>query len=490
MAYTWLPEHQLAFEQTKNLLLSDLIVKPYNADLQSELLTDALRLRGLGYTLLQRTPTSISLIQCGSRSLNSAETRYSTTELECLAIYYAIKECQFYLQGIQFDLLTDHKPLVGTFVKPLPDLENARLLRYREKLAHFSFQVKYVPGKSHLIADALSRAPVFDPPEVTETLCAQSAVVDKLASDPALQEFYDATVSDDAYKSVVLAFMQGKTPSILPPDHPAQIFRSLWDNLSVMDDILLVLNDSRLIVPKVCRPSILQRLHTSHSGITKTKQLAKNLYYWPGMTVAIQQLIQNCELCQQIRPSLQDNSQDHPKAQAPMHSVALDLFSNAGKSYLVMVDRYSYYIWVQLLHTTITSAITKALDNWFLDFGYPFIIISDNGPQFRTEFKEYCSTHNIIHSTSSPYNSRSNGLAESAVKSVKFLLQKSDNFADFQNRLMAWRNTPTTNDSLTPSEKFFNRRQRSDLPSLPLLSQPTPPPHTNMVIPPPFQKGD
>ena len=121
----------------------------YNTDMPSKLLTDASRLKGLGYTLIQRDPKneSISLIQCGSRSLNPAESRYSTSELECLAIYYAIKECQFYLQGTTFTVITDHKPLVGTFVKPLSDMENARLLRFREKLAHFSFKVMYAAGK-------------------------------------------------------------------------------------------------------------------------------------------------------------------------------------------------------------------------------------------------------------------------------------------------------------------------------------------------------
>ena len=66
-----------------------------------------------------------------------------TTELECLAIYYAVKDCSFYVRGIDFKVVTDHKPLVGVFRKPLGDIENARLLLFREKLCDFSFLVEY-----------------------------------------------------------------------------------------------------------------------------------------------------------------------------------------------------------------------------------------------------------------------------------------------------------------------------------------------------------
>ena len=38
----------------------------------------------------------------------------------------------------------------------------------REKLAAFNFVVTWVPGKTHLIADAPSRAPLFKPEEHLE----------------------------------------------------------------------------------------------------------------------------------------------------------------------------------------------------------------------------------------------------------------------------------------------------------------------------------
>lgn len=46
-----------------------------------------------------------------SRTLNSAEQRYSTLEKECLAIVYADKKYRVYLIGTHFTLMTDHRPL-------------------------------------------------------------------------------------------------------------------------------------------------------------------------------------------------------------------------------------------------------------------------------------------------------------------------------------------------------------------------------------------
>ena len=164
VAWVWLPEHQTAFDKIRQLLTSDVVVKPFDSSLATELLTDASRLHGLGFALLQRDDNDqIRMIHCGSRHLNSAESRYSTIELECLAIRWAVQKCKYYLMGMSkpFKILTDHRPLGGIFDKDLSQVASKRLQKYREELAEYSFHIVWVPGKEHLISDALSRAPVF-----------------------------------------------------------------------------------------------------------------------------------------------------------------------------------------------------------------------------------------------------------------------------------------------------------------------------------------
>ena len=91
---------------------------------------------------------------------------------------------------------------------------------------------------------------------------------------------------------------------------------------------------------------------------------------------------------------------------------------------------------------------------------------TDGGPQFRSEFKEWCNNRHIVHELSCPYNPQSNGHAESAVKQAKYLLQKCNNrLDDFQEALFEWRNTPRA-DGVSPSDLFFGRRLRSSLPTV------------------------
>ena len=95
------------------------------------------------------------------------QQRYSTIELECLAIVLAVQKCSICLRGLpSFRILTDHRPLQGISQKYLFDLTSPRLQRMREKIAMYNFIIQWTPGKSHLLADALSRAPLFTPKDL------------------------------------------------------------------------------------------------------------------------------------------------------------------------------------------------------------------------------------------------------------------------------------------------------------------------------------
>ena len=72
-----------------------------------------------------------------------------------------------------------------------------------------------------------------------------------------------------------------------------------------------------------------------------------------------------------------------------------------------------------------------------------------------------------MHENSSPYNPQSNGLSESAVKQMKFLLEKvGENLNDFSSSLLEFRNTPNVSGK-SPAQMFFGRRLRGKLPHLP-----------------------
>ena len=135
-------------------------MKPFDESKETLMLTDASRLYGLGFALIQKTSNrqSISLIQCESCSLSETQQIYVTIELECLAIKWAVNKCDFYLCGLPaFTVLTDHRPLVGIFHKHLHEFDYIRLMHMRKKLPNFSFDDKWVKGK--MFANVLSPHP-------------------------------------------------------------------------------------------------------------------------------------------------------------------------------------------------------------------------------------------------------------------------------------------------------------------------------------------
>jgi hypothetical protein len=111
--------------------------------------------------------------------------------------------------------------------------------------------------------------------------------------------------------------------------------------------------------------------------------------------------------------------------------------------------------------------VIKIIDTWFHGVGFPQYIFSDSGPQFgAAKFKNYCEKHYITPLVSSACFPQSNGLAESAVKSAKYLLLKSENYTDFENKLYDMQNIPSSGDTLLPAKMFFQHRIRTHLPTL------------------------
>ena len=131
----------------------------------TRLLADASRLRGLGYALMQLHEEQWKLVQCISRFLSDAETRYAPCKLEMLAICWAAQKCKLYLHGLgYFDVITDHRPqlpILNTYT--LDQIDNPRLQRLKQKLAMFTFTAIWNKGQHHIIQDVLSRAPIREP---------------------------------------------------------------------------------------------------------------------------------------------------------------------------------------------------------------------------------------------------------------------------------------------------------------------------------------
>ena len=152
--YGWKKEQQEAFERLKECLIISPILVYSKWDRPFILFTDASTF-ALEAVLSQKNDEgNEQVIAYASRSLLPAEKNYTVTELECLAVVWAVGKFHSYVHGQRFQLVTDHSALCHLFNTTTP---NGRLARRVMKLQSYDFETTHRKGKKHSNVDSLSR---------------------------------------------------------------------------------------------------------------------------------------------------------------------------------------------------------------------------------------------------------------------------------------------------------------------------------------------
>jgi hypothetical protein len=100
----------------------------YNQHAETRVTTDASPV-GLGAILEQVQPDGqFRPVYYASRKLSKTEQRYSQFEREALAIKWACEKFFLFLYGTEFEIRTDHKPLI-TVLGPNSKPPSARIER-------------------------------------------------------------------------------------------------------------------------------------------------------------------------------------------------------------------------------------------------------------------------------------------------------------------------------------------------------------------------
>ena len=109
-AFTWSPKQQLSFDHLKRAITSAPVLQLPNQSLKWILYTDASGF-AVGGVLCQPVEDSLKPVIFLSHKLSGAELNWPVYEKEFYAIVYCLKQCQWYLQGNDVIIYTDHKSL-------------------------------------------------------------------------------------------------------------------------------------------------------------------------------------------------------------------------------------------------------------------------------------------------------------------------------------------------------------------------------------------
>ena len=215
---------------------------------------------------------------------------------------------------------------------------------------------------------------------------------------------------------------------------------------------------------------MLQYIHEGHQGKEHCLLRARNTVIWPKMTYDIQQLIEQCMICQEYGKSqpLIGTSQVLPPF--PWHTLATDLFYWKRMDFLIVADIFSKYILVRKLPNSTSAAVCIESSMIVTELGLPHIIRSANGPCYNSkEFQQFLQHYSITHQTSSPNHPRSNGFVERMVGVAKKLMDKAGKEGKpWTSGLFDYRVTPKSGSIAPPLQLMTQCIPREK--SLPQLS--------------------
>ena len=175
--FEWSDQCQAAFDTLKYLLISAPVLLYPNFNKGFKLETDA-SIKGLGAVLIQdQADGRAHPVAYASRALSPQEKNYLITELETLAVVWAVNHFRVYLYGHDVIVYSDHSAVKAVLETPNPSGKHARWWLKVFGSGLKSINIVYKAGKENTSADALSRNPHGQVPQGAEVEQVQVASV-------------------------------------------------------------------------------------------------------------------------------------------------------------------------------------------------------------------------------------------------------------------------------------------------------------------------
>mgnify|MGYP004574657049 CR=1 FL=1 len=414
----WTESTKNAFQAVRTKFCNLTLLNHYNKNCKLSISVDA-SIVAIGAVLQQFNyeHNTYEPLAYFSNKLSPAERKYSTFDRELLAVFRAVKHFRHFLEGREFTIYTDHKPIVNALYSKSE--KSPRQTRHLEFIAQFSNDIQHVSGKDNVVADFLSRIP---------EICGLNM------NNLNIQKLYEEQQKDNVLHNII---NNSNSKYNLKQIYIPNCRLNLWCEISG--------KVFRPYVPVSLRKEIFLTLHSlSHPGIKATRKLITLKYFWPFMKTDINNWVKECINCQKAKINVYTKSPIQPIEipKSRFEHIHMDIVgplpvSNNCKYILTIIDRYSRWPEAYAIKDISTNTIVQTFfNNYISRFGVPIKITVDRGKQFTStlfnQLTNMLGTHKI-HSSS--YHPQANGMVERFHRQLKTSILTSNNVKNWTELL-------------------------------------------------------
>ncbi|GJT63861.1 reverse transcriptase domain-containing protein [Tanacetum coccineum] len=353
------------------------------------------------FKILKKRP-----IHYASKTLSDAQTNYTVTEKELLAVVYAFEKFRSYLVLSKTIVYKDHSALKYLFNK---HDAKPRLIRWVLLLQEFTIEIRDKKGAENLAADHLSR---LENPyqgdrvgmEINDNFPHGS--LSMISLNPDIIPPWFADIANYLVGNVLVKGMSSQQKKKFFKD----IRHYFWD-----DPYLFRICADQIIRRCVDGQEAMDILQACHHGPTGG-------HHGPNYTAKKRQ----------GKISQRDEMPQNPIQVCEIFDLwGIDFMgpfpSSRGNRYiLVAVDYVSKWVKAKALPTNDARVVVKFLKQLFSRFGTPRAIISDRGTHFcNDQFSKVLQKYGVTHRLSTSYHPQISGQVEVSNRGLKRILERT-----------------------------------------------------------------